>query len=120
MHGTPIRWAYYCIFRTANAPDLGYRAWHAFRTGSVHSDIQMAKSFHGLVDQVAYVFFAPHIGADELGFRTCLTDFTDELLAFFAAPTGNNNLGTLLGKRECRRPSDPCQSSCNQNNLGDH
>jgi hypothetical protein len=80
----------------------------------------MAKSFHGLVDQVAYVFFAPHIGADELGFRTCLTDFTDELLAFFAAPTGNNNLGTLLSKRECRRPSDPCQSSCNQNNLGNH
>src|SRR4029077_14024690 len=23
MHGTPIRWAYYCIFRAANAPDLG-------------------------------------------------------------------------------------------------
>src|SRR6266581_3621163 len=23
MHGMPIRWAYYCIFRAANAPDLG-------------------------------------------------------------------------------------------------
>lgn len=23
MHGTLIRWAYYCIFRAANAPDLG-------------------------------------------------------------------------------------------------
>ena len=25
MHGMPIRWAYYCIFRAANAPDLGLR-----------------------------------------------------------------------------------------------
>ena len=23
MHEMPIRWAYYCIFRAANAPDLG-------------------------------------------------------------------------------------------------
>ena len=99
---------------------LRHRAGHAFRTGSVYSDIQMAKSFHGLVDQVAYVFFAPHIGTDELRFRARFADFTNELLAFFVAPTGNNNLGTLLGKRECRRPSDPRQSSCNQNNLGNH
>ena len=61
-----------------------------------------------------------HIDADELRFRTSLTDFTDELLAFFVAPTGDNNLSTLLGKRECRRPSDACQSSCNQSNLGIH
>jgi site-specific recombinase XerD len=26
MHGTPIRWAYYSIFRAANAPDLGLTA----------------------------------------------------------------------------------------------
>ncbi len=26
MHGTPIRRAYYCIFRAANAPDLGKSA----------------------------------------------------------------------------------------------
>src|SRR5882762_10814914 len=91
---------------------LRYRAGHAFRTGRVYSDIQTAKSFHGLVDQVTYVLFAAHIGADELSFRTCLTDFTDELLAFFVAPTGNNDLSTLLGKRECRRPSDACQPSC--------
>lgn len=25
MLGMPIRWAYYCIFRAANAPDLGFR-----------------------------------------------------------------------------------------------
>src|SRR5258707_14031638 len=81
---------------------LRYRAGHAFRAGSVHSDIQTAKSFHGLVDQVTYVFFPAHIGADELRFRTSLTDFTDELLAFFLAPTGNNNPSTLLGKRDCR------------------
>src|ERR1700676_3263176 len=99
---------------------LRYRAGHAFRTGSVYSDIQTAKSFHGLIDQVTYVFFAAHIGADELRFRTCLTELTDELLAFFVAPTGNNNLSTLLGKSEGRRPSDACQSSRNQNNLGIH
>src|ERR1700686_1651773 len=58
---------------------LRYRAWHAFRTGSVHSDIQMAKSFHGLFDQVAYIFLAAYIGADELRFRTFSADFTDQL-----------------------------------------
>jgi hypothetical protein len=41
-------------------------------------------------------------------------------LAFFVAPTGNNNLSTLLGKRECRRPSDARQPSRNQNNLRIH
>src|SRR5216684_7965582 len=75
---------------------LRYGAGHTFRTGSVYSDIQTAKSFHGLVDQVTHVFFAAHIGADELRFSTCLTHFTDELLTFFVAPTGNNNLSTLL------------------------
>src|SRR6202171_3502088 len=91
---------------------LRYMAGHAFRTGSVYSDIQTAKSFHGLVDQVPYVFFAAHIGADELRFRTCLQAFTDELLAFFLAPTGNDNLRAFLGESEGRRPSDACQSSC--------
>jgi hypothetical protein len=85
---------------------LRYRAGHAFRTGIVHSDIQTAKSSDGLVDQVTHVFFAAYVGADELRFRTCLTHFTDELLAFFVAPTGNNNLSTLLSKLECSRPSD--------------
>src|SRR4029077_8019716 len=72
------------------------RAGHTFRTGSVYSDIQTAKSFHGLVDQVAHVFFAAHVGADELRFRTCLTDFTDELLSFFVAPAGNSNTRAFL------------------------
>src|ERR1700686_5522279 len=99
---------------------LRYRAWHAFRTGSVHSDIQTAKSFHGLVDQVSYVFFVAHIGTDEFRFGTCLADFTDDLLALFVAPTGNNNLRAFLGKSEGRSPSDSCQPSCNQNNLGIH
>jgi hypothetical protein len=44
-------------------------AGHAFRTGRVHSDIQTAIPFHGLVDQVVYVFLAAYIGADELRFR---------------------------------------------------
>src|SRR4029077_5599156 len=99
---------------------LRYKAGDAFHTGSVYGDIQTSKSFHGLIDQVAYVFFAAYIGADELRFRTCLADFTDELLAFFVAPTGNNDLSTLLGKSEGRRPSDACQSSSNQNDLGGH
>src|ERR1700686_5931374 len=85
---------------------LRYRAWHAFRTGSVHSDIQTAKSFHGLVDQVSYVLFVAHIGTDEFRFRTCLADFTDDLLALFVAPAGNNNLRAFLGKSERRSPSD--------------
>src|ERR1700674_287076 len=55
---------------------LRYGAGHALRTGSVYSDIQTAKSLHDLVDQVTYVFFVAHIGADELRYRTCLTDFT--------------------------------------------
>jgi hypothetical protein len=58
-----------------------------------------------------------YIGVDEFRFRTCLTDFTDEFLAVFVTPTGNNNLSTFRGKRECRCPSDACQSSCNQHNL---
>jgi hypothetical protein len=88
---------------------LRYGAGHAFRAGSVYSDIQMAKSFHGLIDQVAYVFFAAHIGTNELCFRTRLADFTDELLALLVAPTGNDNLSsgwpfpadvsTIIGKK---------------------
>ena len=40
MHGTPIRWAYYCIFRAANAPDLGKR-----EANEVTIMVNHAKSF---------------------------------------------------------------------------
>jgi hypothetical protein len=99
---------------------LRHRAGHTFRTGSVYSDIQPAKSFHGFIDQVAYVFFVAHIGAYEICPRTCGADFTGELLAFFVVPTGNDNVSSLLGKRESRRPSDASKSSCNQHDLGIH
>src|SRR5260370_29226860 len=99
---------------------LGHGAGCAFGASAVDSDIQAAKSFHRLVDQIAYVFFSADIGADELRFRTGVTDFTDELLAFFVAPAGNDNLSAFPGKREGRRASDARQSTGNQNNLGSH
>src|SRR6266576_2306229 len=37
MHGMPIRWAYYCIFRAANAPDLGITASKSY---SPHHDLR--------------------------------------------------------------------------------
>ena len=77
---------------------LRYRTGHTFSTGSVYSDIQTAKSFHGLVDQVAHVFFAAYIGVDELRFHTFLADFSDQLLAFFVTTTGDNKLSAFLGQ----------------------
>src|SRR3977135_1829157 len=53
---------------------LRHWAGHPFRTRSVYGDIQTAKPFHGLVDQVTYVVFAAHIGTDELRVPTSLTD----------------------------------------------
>jgi hypothetical protein len=73
-----------------------------------------------LVDQVAYVVFVAHIGAYELRFRACLTDFTDELLAFFVVPTSKNNPSAIPGESEGCRSPDACQCSCNQNDLGIH
>jgi hypothetical protein len=56
----------------------------------------------------------------ELRFRAFLADFTDQLLAFFVMPAGNNNLSALIGKREGRCAPDARQSPRNQNNLGIH
>jgi len=106
--------------RVALSSLLHHWAGRAFRTGGVHSDIQTAIPFDGFVDQVACVLLAAHIGADELRFRTFLADLTDQLLAFFVTPTGNNNLSAFLGKCEGRCPPDACQRSCNQNNLSIH
>jgi hypothetical protein len=56
----------------------------------------------------------------ELGFGAHFTDFTDQLLAFFVTPAGNNNLSAFSRKREGRCPADACQAPCNQDKLGIH
>src|SRR5271166_6047853 len=55
MHGTAIRWAYYCIFRAANAPDLGKSRQNRGHMGSQSAHIlrmlgtPLAKDLPGLI-----------------------------------------------------------------------
>ena len=99
---------------------LGHRAGLAFGAGGIDGHIQTAKARDGFVDQAAHIVFVAHIGPYKFRFRAEFAELVNQLLAFFVAPTGNNNLCAFLGKREGRRPSDACQSSCNQNNLSIH
>ena len=47
---------------------LGHRAGLAFGAGAVDGRIQTTEARDGLIHEVAHIFFAAHVGMDELGF----------------------------------------------------
>ena len=76
------------------------RANLAFGAGIVHRDIEAAKPCDGLVDQSADVIVLADIGVDELGFRAERAQLLNLRVSGFITPTGNDDIGALLGEGE--------------------
>jgi hypothetical protein len=75
---------------------------------------------YGLIDQVAHIVFAAHIGTDEFRFAAEATKLSGQRLAAVVMAAGNGDAVAFPRKGKSRRTSDTSQRAGNQDNGGAH
>ncbi len=100
--------------RVAVGRRFGHRAGQAFGASVVDRCIQAAEARHRLVDQLAHIVFAPHIGLHEFGFGTQRTQLGDQLGTSRIVSAGDDDARAVLRKRQGGGAADACQGAGDQ------
>ena len=99
---------------------LRHRAGLAFGAGAVDGRIQTTEARDGLIDQVAHIVLAAHVGADELRFAAELAQLSSQRLAGVLMAAGNDDAVAFPRKSKGRCTPNPGQRAGNQDNGGAH
>jgi hypothetical protein len=85
---------------------LRHPAGLAFGAGAVDGSIQTAEARDGLIDQVAHIEFAAHVGTDEFNLAAEPAQLTSQGLAGILMPAGNDDAVASPRKGDgCRTPN---------------
>jgi hypothetical protein len=99
---------------------IGHDARLALGAGIVDGNVEPSEFCDSLVDEVADLFVAAHVGANEFSLSTERTEFGYESLADVVLPTGHNEACAFLRKSESSRATDAAQAACYQYYLVGH
>src|SRR5260370_34329260 len=75
---------------------LRHRTWLAFGAGVVDGNVKPAEAGHGLVDQIAYVVFAAHVGADKFSLHAAGAELLGQVAPLLGAAARDDEPGSLL------------------------
>jgi hypothetical protein len=86
----------------------------------LHARVKVADAKPGLIDQGSDVILLADVGVDELGFRAESAQLLNERLAGLITPTGNDDLGALLGEGDGSGAPDAGQGASDQHDWAAH
>jgi hypothetical protein len=91
------------------------RAGLSFRAGVIHCDINTAKSFDGLIDQLPDIILMADIRLNELSLSSQGAEFLSEFKTFLLAPAGNDDLCAVVGESQRGSAADTGESASDKN-----
>ena len=93
---------------------LRYRPGAALRARVIDGGIQAAKALDSLINETAHIVLMAHVGADEFGFGTQLTEFGCQLLTLLFAPAGNDEASPFLRESDGGGPANAGQGTSDE------